>query len=200
MKNEKIRHILESEISRLRALKKPLDKKDFKKYCNCLKSLYTLERNTAIKQKEIYSCAYGDMAQFIREFIRHTSPLTRRSGKEIRFYAVRHSRTFVLFSPRLTEIALSSIFLDFLHLTDTINVLIFSTKSCVTIRVYGDFFQNSKYFTDCARHIAALHGGRCFVGFYSNRKEIILTFPFFPCFQPIKLVPCSTELCRLCHI
>lgn len=200
MKSEKIRRLLESEILRLKAHKKPLNKNEFEKYCNCLKRLYALEQKSAMKQKEIYACAYGSMAEFIGEFVRHISPLMQRTGKEINLNTVRHSRTYILFSPRLAEIALGGMLIEFLRTNDKIGISIFSSKSAVAVCVYGKFFQNCERILNCIRHIARLHGGRCIVGFCATQKKIILTFPFFPNFQPLKLVPCSTELCRLCHI
>ena len=200
MKNAKIRHVLESEILRLRAHKKPLSKGEFERYCKCLKRLYTLEQKSAIKQKEIYTCAYGSMADFVDEFVRQISPLIRRKGKVIKFNTVRSSRTYTLFSPRLTEIALGSMMLEFFCSGSTINLSVFGTKSGVVVCIEGKVFKNCEHALNCVRHIAKLHGGRCIVSFCKAEKRIILSFPFFPSFQPLKLVPCSTELCRLCHI
>ncbi len=153
-----------------------------------------------MKQGRIYTCTYGSMGEFVREFIKYISPLMHRMKKEIHFSNVLVPRTRILFSPRLTEIALGSILSEFFRIGNIVNISLFSTKSGVAVCVSGKKLQNSKRVLQCIGHIARLHGGRCIVSFCATERKIILTFPVFPNFHPLKLVPCSTELCRLCHI
>ena len=200
MKKAKIRHILESEIFKLKARKKPLTPNEFEQYCNCLKRLLIIEQKTAMKQKEIYSCTYGCMGDFVNEFTKYTTPLASRCGKEIRFNTVCHSRTYILFSPRLAEIAIGSMLSEFLRIDDAISASVFDTKSGVAVCVTGKELRKSEFVLRCIKHIARLHGGRCIVSLCTVQSKIIIIFPFLPSFQPLKLVPCSTELCRLCRI
>lgn len=200
MKSAKIRRVLESKILRLKSCKKPLSQNEFEEYCSCLKRLFLLEQRNAIRQNEIHSCAYGSMEEFVKEFIRYSSPLIYRARKKMRFNNVHHSRTYILFSPRLAEIALGGIITAFLLSGDSVSISVFNINSGVAVCASGKRIYNSERLLRCIGHIAHLHGGRYIVSFCRTQSKIIITFPFFPSFQPLKLVPCSTELCRLCNI
>lgn len=200
MKNTEIRRVLEREILTLRSYKKPLNQSEFDSYFRCLKRLCALNCIYAMKQDRIYTCAYGNIEEFVSEFLKNVSPLINKKDKSVSFNNVLPTSTGVLFSPILTEIALGCILTIFLSVNQTVTLSVFGTKSGVAICASGESIYNSKRTLQCIGHIAKLHSGRSIVSFYKNQHKITLMLPFIPDFKPLKLVPCATELCRLCSI
>ncbi len=200
MKNSELRTILEAELLSFKKADKKLTDSEFDRYCDCLLTLCRLDCISALEQSRIYTATYGDLIEFVSEFFRYISPLTTRRCKKIYYPTVLHTRTNIMFSPRLTEIALSCILRYFLADTSSVEMSFFTNSSYVAITISG----RSTHYTNsnlvCAAKIAHLHSGRIISEFHNNKAKINLFFPILPRINPIKLVPCSTELCRLCRI
>lgn len=200
MKNSQIRLRLEKEILRLRAQSDQLNREDFGRYLACLKRLFELNRLRAVSQRKIYSYTYGGLGDFATEFLKFTSPLLHKTGKYSPRLSVLNSRTLVFFSPSLIELALGCIISELIKAECTPDISVFDTGSGAAISFYTSCQGHNSLNFACLRHIARLHGGKYMVGFNKNQCHIVIVIPRFPCFQPLKLVPCSTELCRLCCI
>ena len=200
MKSTEIRQNLERNILRLKSLKKPLGKSDFEQYVIELKSLHRLNSLYALEQKRIYTCTHGSISAFLSEFFCFTAPLLHRAGKEINLRTVHDPRTIVCFSPRITEVALGCMMCEFLKLSDNMSIDVFCTSSGVAIAASGKRNGHESLNTRCIMHISRLHSGQFITISGKTLGHIALTFPYSPKFQALKVVPCSTELCRLCHI
>lgn len=200
MNTAEIRHILEKKILGFRNSNKSLSQTDFIKYYNCLMTLCSLDRIQAMKQERIYTATYGDIGEFIGEFIKHISPLIMRNGKTIRASAVLDSKTNILFSPRYIEIALGCILSIFLKNSAHMSLSVFAQNNNIVIHSSGKAVFKKDLPLRCIQKIASLHRGKCVVGFGSDLCEIALVLPLLPRLHPLKVVPCSPELCRLCNI
>lgn len=200
MENPEIRQNLEKEILRLTASNKKLTQDEFTAYYDCLLKLCRLDHICTIRQDEIFTAAYGNITDFVTEYVRHISSLTNRIGKKTHLSSVHDSKTDMLFSPRLIEIALGSALSIFLKNNVHTSLSVFYQKNNAVICVTGNSVPKNNLALSCIKKVAALHQGRCVLGFYHNFNEIVITLPRFPQFQPLKLVPCAPELCRLCDI
>lgn len=200
MKNAEIRQNLEREILKLKAQKKPLEKNDSDEYLRCLKRLFALNRIYALRQDKICTCTYGSLGDFLAEFVGFTAPLLTVQGKRIMLDFVRHSRTSVFFSPRLTEIALGCMMCEFLKNSDDMRLSILPTSYGMAICATGKHANLTGLSVACIRHISHLHAGQIIINHSKKSEQILLSFPYLPRFKALKLVPCATELCRLCHI
>ena len=200
MKNSELRTMLEKQILSLKNSKKELTDEEFEKYCNCLFSLHRLNRMSVLEQNQIYAATHGDIVNFVLDFIRYISPLAERRKKKIHFDTVLHTRTSIMFSPRLTEIALGCILWSFLANADSVKISFFTNISHVGVSVLSRKISSVNNDLSCVAKIAYLHGGRVISELCDNQTKINLVFPIFANFQPIKLIPCKTELCRLCRI
>lgn len=200
MKNSQIRLRLEKDILRLRAQGRPLNQENFSRYLACLKRLFELNRLHAMRQRKIYSYTYGSLGDFATEFLKFTSPLLHRTDKYLPSLSVLDSRTLVFFSPSLIELALGCIISELIKAERKTDISVFDIGSDIAISFYTSCQGHNSLNFACLRHIARLHGGKYMVGFNKNQCQIVVVIPCFPCFQPLKLVPCSTELCRLCCI
>lgn len=200
MQTSEIRHILEKKILSFRISNKDLSQVDFNKYYNCLLVLCHLDRIQAMRQESIYTATHGNLVGFTEEFIKYISPLIDRKGKKISVNSVLSSRTNTLFSPRLTEIALGCMLSIFLKNSAKMSLSVFTKKDDIVIHSFGKAVLKNDLTLRCIQKIASLHHGRCVIGFYSDLCEIALTIPLSPRFHPLKVVPCSPELCRLCNI
>lgn len=200
MENADMRHILETELLKFVKAEKPLSQTQFNRYYDCLLTLFRLDRLSVFEQKKIYTAAYGDIGNFILEFLKYVSPLIEKRGKKIYTEFVSRSRTKVLFSPRLTEIALGCMLSVILGKNDTADISIFGTKNHVVIGVIGKHMHQDEAALSCIKKIAELHSGRIICSFAAGYSVITLIIPVSPLFQPMRVIPCAPTLCRLCHI
>lgn len=200
MQTAEIRYILEKKILSFRMNNKDLSQGDFVKYYNCLITLCHLDRIQVMRQESIYTAAYGDLMGFTDEFIKYISPLINKRGKNISVNFVLGTKTSALFSPRLTEIALGCMLSIFLKNSAHMSLSVFTQKGNIVIHSSGKIQIKNDLALRCIQKIASLHCGKCVVGVCSDLHEIALAFPLSPRFHPLKVVPCSPELCRLCNI
>ncbi|MBR5273244.1 MAG: hypothetical protein IKU25_07650 [Clostridia bacterium] len=200
MKNAQFRHFLEREFLSLAKKKKGPSQSEFKRYLPLLLHLHDLNVKKTLLQEEIYTAAYGDLGQFVKEFTDYVCPVLKRAGKSVAALAVPHTRTYSVFSPHLVEIVLGSMMLSFLCDYNCIEVIVSCTKSHTVISLVSQNTPKLKSESDCIQKVARLHGGRAIFEFSTLNNKIHLYLPLFPQFQPLKIVPCQPELCRICRI
>ena len=200
MKNADLRHFLQREFLRQIENEKPLSKSEGDALLRHLLKLHQSNVSMALSQHGIYAAAYGDLQQFVYEFLKHVTPVVSFYNKSIANTTVLGTKTAIIFSPRLVEIALGSMLHVCLCVCNNVTIKVRTTTSHVMIRVISSGFEKNKDEINCIGKIAALHGGRFVREFSENKYAINLLLPLLPHFQPLKFIPCSPELCRICRI
>ena len=200
MKNTEIRHALEAELLMLGKTEKAFSQSEFSRYYHCLLRLFDIDKLSVFGQEKIYTATYGDITDFISEFSDYISPLIEILGNKIIFKTALSRRTKVLFSPRLMEIALGCMLSVFLGQNKNLYISVFNTNTHLVVSTKGKFIHKEKSTLNCLKKIAELHSGRVIYIFCDNHIKIALIFPLCPQFTPMRYIPCSTTLCRLCRI
>lgn len=200
MKNADFRYFLEREILRQLNSKNPLSKTQSDIFLSYLFKLHQSNVSAALSQNGIYSATCGDLHQFVRDFLSYVLPVINFYGKSVADTTVLDTKTIITFSPRLAEIAIGSMLRVCLCISDKATLNIKATARHVIIKVGVSGIVRINDEIRCIGKIGALHGGRLICEFSRNRSAINLLLPSIPHFQPLKFVPCSPELCRICRI
>ena len=200
MKNAEFRHALERELLTLNRNKNPMNNTDFIRYRALLMHLHEMNVERTIEQSGIYAAAYGDPYQVVSEFLSSVRPFIAKCRKAVKSDDVRDTRTTVLFSPHLTEIALGCLMRIFLAYSSHICITLSDVPDYVIISAQAKRARISKSELGCIQHIAQLHGGRSICEYSRDYTRISISLPHSPQFQPLKFIPCHAELCRICRI
>ncbi len=200
MKNADFRHFLEKEISRQLSSGNPLSQTQSDMFLNHLLKLHQSNVSMVLSQYGIHTATCGDLSQFVCGFCDYVFPVVNFYGKSIANKTVLGTRTTVVFSPRLVEIALGSMLHICLCDCEKITLNVRATARHIIVTVCASDFARINNEIRCIGKVAGLHSGRFIYEFSENQHTFHLLLPLFPHFQPLKFIPCSPELCRICRI